>query len=212
MHTHTYILSFPHGALQHKDCRLFIWEKFAHVFLPPFLRVLFYSNYYGFLSIWKKKQFTLPASLHHPLCPFSIEAYDITLAENEDIREAERWSQLLSYSELQFTFSSAFPQIGCIFQAPGVRRKFYSLKQFLAKITSICQLIFPIKEKCESTKKLQMQQYENNVLILKSGLLAVENKTSLINVCDSWQSNCGTFMLSFWGFEIAISIINNFVD
>lgn len=41
MHTLTYTVSFPHGALQHKDCRLFIWEKFAHVSLPLLFCVTF---------------------------------------------------------------------------------------------------------------------------------------------------------------------------
>lgn len=50
--------------------------------------LLFQYNLYGFLSFCKKTFIPL-AFLPHPLCPISIEAYDITLAENEEIREAE---------------------------------------------------------------------------------------------------------------------------
>lgn len=70
----------------------YLYERSLHMFFSPFVLhdvFLFYYNYLDFLSI-RKKMFILPAFLHHPLCPFSIGAYDITLAGNEEIREAER--------------------------------------------------------------------------------------------------------------------------
>lgn len=157
-HTHTlaYTVSFPHGALQHKDCRLFIWEKFAHVFPPPFVLrdvLWFYYNYYDFLSIWKRKNSLLSA--RSSTARFVRSQWRLMILHLQKMRKSEKRSDdHTSYHIRNHGLLSLlhFHKLATFFKPPGCERNFIFWGNFWqGSLQFVQSFFFPINEKSDSS-------------------------------------------------------------
>lgn len=118
-------LSFP-LVLDNTKTVDYLWDRSLHIsFFLCFTRS--FVSLLCFFFSYMKKEFNFLSLI--PL-PHSVGASDITLRENKEIREAERWSHLLSYCEPLSIFFLAPSQIRYIFQPLGRKGNFISCSNF----------------------------------------------------------------------------------